>query len=135
MVEISPAGQAAALWAGLTLILMLVLSGIVVRARRRHQIAFGDGGVEDMALALRAFGNASEYAPAGLAALAILAVVGAPALLVHAVGATLLAGRVIHAAGLLVMDGTPSMGRVIGMLLTWIALLVAAVSLLAYAVA
>lgn len=128
------AGQAAALWAGLLLILMLVLSGIAVAGRRRHQVAFGDGGVPEMNLALRAFGNAAEYAPAGLVALVILAVAGAPVVLIHAIGATLLAGRVVHALGLLVMRGTPSMGRIVGMLLTWIALLVAAVSLLAYAV-
>lgn len=134
MVGAATAGQAAALWAGLIVILMLVLSGIVVARRRRHQVAFGDGGVPEMNLALRAFGNASEYAPVGLAALAILAVIGAPSVLVHIIGATLFAGRFVHAVGLLAMTGTPSLGRVVGMLLTWIALLVAAVSLLAYAV-
>ena len=134
MVAAATAGQAAALWAGLIVILMLVLSGIVVGRRRSHQVAFGHGGVPEMNLALRAFGNASEYAPVGLAALAILAVVDAPVVLVHAIGAALFAGRVVHALGLLVMQGTPSIGRVVGMLLTWLALLVAAISLLAYAV-
>ena len=39
---ISPAAHAAALWAGLNLILMLVLSVRVVRIRRAQQIAAGD---------------------------------------------------------------------------------------------
>lgn len=134
MEVVAAAARAAALWGGLILILMLVLSGLVVRRRQRHLIAFGDGGVDEVTRALRAFGNASEYAPAGLAALVILALVGAPPALVHAIGASLFLGRVIHALGLIVMKGAPSMGRVVGMLLTWIALLVAAVSLLAYAV-
>ena len=42
-------------------------------------------------------------------------------------------GRVIHALGLLFQKG-PSLGRVTGMVLTWLALLVAAVSLIAWSV-
>ena len=131
-VEMLSAVQAAALWAGVLILILLGLSGLVVR-RRRHQIAFGDAGNVEMTTAARAFGNASEYIPAGLVALVLLALVGAPALLVHAVGATLVVGRVIHALGLVFQKG-PSLGRVLGMLLTWIALLVGAVALIAFAV-
>jgi uncharacterized membrane protein YecN with MAPEG domain len=45
----------------------------------------------------------------------------------------ILVGRVLHALGLLFQTG-PSLGRVIGMLLTWVALLSAAVGLIAFAV-
>ena len=48
-------------------------------------------------------------------------------------GATLLAGRIVHALGLLLQTG-PSIGRVLGMALTWIALLAAGVGLIAYGV-
>ena len=81
----------------------------------------------------RAFGNCAEYAAPGMIAMLLLAAVGAPAWMVHAVGATLLVGRVVHALGLLFQTG-PSLGRVIGMLLTWVALLTAAVGLIAFAV-
>ena len=60
-------GHAAALWVGLHLILLLVLSLLVVRQRRRHKVALGDGGVPELAQAIRAFGNATEYVPAARA--------------------------------------------------------------------
>jgi uncharacterized membrane protein YecN with MAPEG domain len=125
--------QAAALWSGLLILLMLVLSGIVVSGRRKHLVSFGDGGNPDLLAASRAFGNCAEYATPGMVALLLLAAVGTPVWMVHAVGATLLVGRVVHALGLLFQTG-PSLGRVIGMLLTWVALLTAAVGLIAFAV-
>lgn len=125
--------HAAAFWAGLLVLLMLALSGLVVRRRRRHLVAFGDGGHVEMTTAARAFGNAAEYVPAGLIALMLLALVGAPAVMIHALGATLAVGRVVHALGLLFQKG-PSLGRAVGMLLTWLALLASAVALIAFAV-
>lgn len=125
--------QAAALWSGLLILLMLVLSGIVVSGRRKHMVSLGDGGVAELAAASRAFGNCAEYATPGMIALLLLAAVGAPAWMIHAVGATLLVGRVAHALGLLLQTG-PSMGRVVGMLLTWVALLAAAVGMIGFAV-
>lgn len=125
--------QAAALWSGLLILLILVLSGVVVSGRRRHMVSFGDGGNPDLLAASRAFGNLVEYATPGMIAMILLAAVGSPPWMVHAVGATLTAGRIVHALGLLFQTG-PSMGRVIGMLLTWIALLAAAVGLIAFAV-
>jgi LPXTG-motif cell wall-anchored protein len=132
-IEMLTAIQAAALWAGVLILILLGLSGLVVRRRRRHQIAFGDDGNTEMTTAARAFGNASEYIPAGFAALILLALIGAPILLIHAIGATLVVGRLVHALGLVFQKG-PSLGRVLGMLLTWIALLVGAVALIAFAV-
>ncbi|WAC61030.1 MAPEG family protein [Brevundimonas sp. SL130] len=126
--------QAAALWSGLLILLMLVLSGLVVGERRKHMVSFGDGGNAGLLAASRAFGNCAEYATPGMIALLLMAVVGAPAWMVHAVGATLLVGRVVHALGLLFQTG-PSLGRVIGMMLTYTALLTAAVGLIAFSVA
>lgn len=120
--------KAAALWSGLNLFLLLGLSGLVVRQRRRHRIAVGDDGVPELVQALRAFGNASEYVPAGIAAMAVMAVTGSPAALIHVVGGLLLVGRISHAVGLSLTAG-PSIGRTVGMILTWVAWLTAAVSL------
>ncbi|WP_339931761.1 MAPEG family protein [uncultured Brevundimonas sp.] len=131
--EMMSAIQAAGLWAGVLILILLALSGLVVRRRQRHQIAFGDAGNVEMTAAARAFGNASEYIPAGLIALVLLALIGAPAVLIHAIGVTLVVGRLVHALGLVLQTG-PSLGRVLGMLMTWIALLVGAVSLIAFAV-
>ena len=128
-----PPIQAATLWGGMLILLMLVLSGVVVSRRRRHMIEFGDGEQREMVCATRAFANAAEYVPAGMCGLILLAFVGAPPLLIHSVGGVLFTGRVIHALGLLFQRG-PSLGRSIGMVLTWLALLIAAVSLIAWSV-
>lgn len=128
-----PTIQAAALWGGLLILQLFVLSGLVVRSRRKHLIEFGDGGERDLICATRAFANAAEYIPAGMCGLILLAFLGVPALLIHAVGAMLFVGRVIHALGLLFERG-PSLGRSVGMILTWLALLVAAVSLIAWSI-
>lgn len=126
---VTPAAHAAALWAGLLLLLLLALSVLVTRRRQQHGVVFGDGDNEEVAKAMRAFGNAAEYIPAGIAALALLSVVGARALLVHGVGVLLLLGRLAHAFGLSSNAGV-STGRTVGMILTWLALLIAAAMLL-----
>lgn len=128
-----PSIQAAALWGGLLILTLLVLSSVVVSRRRRFMIEFGDGGNPEMTPAVRAFGNATEYVPAGICGLILLAFVGAPPLLIHGVGGVLFLGRVIHGLGLLFQKG-PSLGRVTGTVLTWLALLIAAVSLIAWSV-
>lgn len=125
------AGRAAAFWAGLLLIVLLALSGLVVRERRRHGVAIGDAGVPELVRAQRAFGNAVEYVAPGMGALAVLAVAGAPAAAVHIIGGCLFAGRVIHGATLS-RDAGPSPGRTVGMALTWTALIGAAAALLVY---
>lgn len=127
-------GHAAALWVGLHLILLLVLSMLVVRQRQKHKVALGDGGVPELARVSRAFANATEYVPAGLIAIVVLAVLEAPPLAIHVIGFLLLAGRVIHAVGLS-NSGAASIPRAIGVLLTWIAYVFAAAALLFYAIA
>lgn len=118
--DVTNTGHAAALWVGLHLLLMLVLSALVVRQRQKHKILFGDEGIPEVAQAVRAFGNASEYIPAGLAGLIVLDVASASPLLVHIAGALLFAGRVTHAVGLSTSGGV-SVARSIGMTLTWLA--------------
>ncbi|MGH1557214.1 MAPEG family protein [Caulobacter segnis] len=126
-------GHAAALWAGLHLFLLLILSLLVVRLRQKHKVALGDEGIPELARAIRAFGNASEYIPTGIAALAVLAVAGASPLAVHVVGFVLFAGRVIHAVGLSNSGGMP-IPRAVGMVATRLAWLFAGVALLLSAI-
>ena len=125
--------QAAAVWVGLHLILLLVLSVMVTRQRRQHKVVIGDGGVPELTQAIRAFGNATEYVPAALIALVILALTGAAPLLIHSIGATLFAGRLLHAIGLSRTSGA-SWPRAVGVLATWIAYIGAAAALLFYAI-
>ncbi|MEW5683566.1 MAG: MAPEG family protein [Pseudomonadota bacterium] len=124
--------HAAALWAGLHIILLLVLSVLVTRQRRKHRIEIGDGGVPALHQAIRAFGNATEYIPTALAGLAILALVGVLPLLIHAIGLTLFVGRALHAFGLS-RSSAATWPRAVGVLATWIALIAIAAALLFYA--
>lgn len=125
--------HAAALWVGLHLILLLVLAVLVTRQRRRHGVEIGDGGVPGLVQAIRAFGNATEYVPAALVGLAVLAMVGAMPVLIHLIGFTLLLGRALHAVGLSRSSGA-SWPRAVGVLATWIAYIAAAAALLFYAI-
>ena len=126
-------GHAAALWVGLHVFLMLTLSLLVVRLRQKHKVALGDEGIPELARAIRAFGNASEYVPAGLAAIMVLALVGAAPLAIHVVGLMLFAGRVAHAIGLS-NSGGASIPRAAGMIFTWLAYVFGGVALLFYAI-
>jgi uncharacterized membrane protein YecN with MAPEG domain len=131
--EITASAHAAALWVGLHLILLLMLSVLVVRQRRAHGVVLGDADIPTLTLAVRAFGNATEYVPAGLIAIVTLAVVGAPPMIVHIAGFTLLLGRIAHAIGLS-RSGGASIGRTAGVTLTWLAYILGAVALLFYAI-
>lgn len=131
--DAASSGHAAALWVGLHLLLLLVLSLLVVRQRQRHKVALGDGGVPELAQAIRAFGNATEYVPSALIGIAVLAVVDAPPLAVHLTGVMLFAGRLLHGFGLS-RSGGASFARSIGVTLTWLAYVFASVALLFYAI-
>ena len=121
--------QAAGLWSGLLLLVLIVLSVNVVIGRNRHRVLLGDGGVEPMNVAVRAFGNAAEYIPVGIGALILMALLGAPVWLIHVVGGLLFAGRAVHPFGLST-TGRPKPARLVGMVLTYVALVTAAVDLI-----
>lgn len=123
--------QSAALWSGLLILLLVILSVRVVLARRTHRVLLGDGGVSQVTVATRVFGNAAEYVPVGVGALALLAMLGMPVMAVHAVGGVLLAGRLIHAVGL--SDRKPTVARIAGMALTYFALIIAGGMLVVHA--
>lgn len=131
--DATPSAHAAALWVGLHLILLLVLSVAVVRQRRKHQVVLGDAEIPELAQAIRAFGNATEYVPGGLIAVAVLALVSPNAIVVHVIGLTLFVGRVAHAVGLS-RSGGASILRSAGITATWLAYILAAVALLFYAI-
>lgn len=114
-----------AVYAGVNILLLLFLAFQVVGARQKHKVSLGDGGNPAVLQAIRAHGNASEYVPAGLVALLLLAVLEpVPLLAVQVLGGMLTFGRLAHALGLSTSAGV-SAGRGIGMVLTWLSLLVA----------
>ncbi len=130
LTDMSPA-QTAALWSGLMILLLVVLGARVAMARRGNKVLLGDGGNAQVLLASRVFGNASEYIPAGIGALVVLVLLGMPAYVLHGLGGALFLGRLIHAVSL--SDKRPTVGRVVGMSLTWLSLILAGGMLVVHA--
>ncbi|MBC7768499.1 MAG: MAPEG family protein [Phycisphaerales bacterium] len=109
-----------AIYAGLNILILLVLAVLVVGGRRKHKISLGDGGNEDFARAVRAHANAAEYIPAGLVGILLLALLepATPLWLFHSAALSLTAGRILHGIGL--HTGVLNAGRMLGMMLTWL---------------
>ena len=87
------------IYASLSALLIVRLTLSVIKLRRKNRIIVGDGENEELQLAIRTHGNAVEYIPIALLLLLMLELNGAPKILIHLLGATLLIGRIIHAIG------------------------------------
>ncbi len=118
-----------AFYAGLLGILAIMLAVLVINQRRISKVGIGDGGNKGLALAGRAFGNFAEYAPLALVLFMLLELCGAPRLAVHLCAGGFVIGRVAHAYGISRSSGE-SIGRLAGMMLTFIPMLVASIWLI-----
>jgi uncharacterized membrane protein YecN with MAPEG domain len=103
------------IYASLLALLIVRLSVAVIKLRRKNRVSVGDGGNEALQLAIRAHANAVEYTPIALMLLLTLELNGAPKILIHILGVTLLIGRILHAMGLPAKD---LRRRVLGMQIT-----------------
>lgn len=103
------------IYAALLALLIVRLSLGVIKLRRTEKVRLGDGGVSGLQNAIRAQGNATEYVPISLILLILLELNGGHMLLIHLGGMTVLAGRLLHAKGLLEEN---LRYRVLGMQLT-----------------
>ena len=89
------------IYAGLSGLLLAYLALQAIKARRANKVKLGDGGIFALQSAMRAHGNFAEYMPITIIMLFLLEYNGAPAWMIHVIGATFLAGRWVHAQGLL----------------------------------
>lgn len=121
-----------ALYVAANAALLLILAVLTTRARRATGTSLGDGGNARVTQAMRAHGNAAEYIPIGLILLYTLTLVQAATWVLHLHGAMLTLGRVFHALGLHASTGV-SIGRFLGIILTWVSMLIAIVGVVAYA--
>ena len=118
-----------ALYAGVNILLLLVLAYLVIRARQTHKIVLGDGGHDATTRAIRAHANAAEYIPSALVGLLILSLFNKiPMLVIHAAGISLTLGRILHAFGL--HASKLNIGRVAGVILTLLSYLIIGLGLL-----
>ena len=125
------AAQAAALWSGLLILLLGLLSIRVLLARTKHEGDPVDSDTSELAAANRVFGNAAEYITVSIGTLILLYHLHLPVMAIHGLGGTLLAARLIQAIGL----GNPqsATSRMVAMALTLTALFACGGMLVAHA--
>ncbi|WP_339949477.1 MAPEG family protein [uncultured Albimonas sp.] len=128
-----PALSAVALYAGLNGLVLFWLTFNVVQVRRAQKIYMGDGGDPLMIRAMRGQANFVEFVPMTLILIALAALLGAPALAIHGLGAMLTVGRLLHAWHFTRADA-PGWQRGAGALLTLLALLLAALGAISHGV-
>ncbi|MCR9073663.1 MAG: MAPEG family protein [Alphaproteobacteria bacterium] len=113
-------------YAGALGLLFLALTVRVIMRRGAVKAALGDGDDIQLRRRIRAHANFVEYVPLTLLLMALVEIHAAHSWLVHAVGLSLLAGRIVHASSI-VKEPEVMAGRVAGMLLTLTALALASV--------
>lgn len=103
------------IYASLAALLIVQLAFSVIKLRRKNRVSVGDSGIEALQLAIRTHANAVECIPIMLLLLLTLELNGAPKILIHGLGVTLLIGRILHAMGLSA-NNLPK--RILGMQIT-----------------
>lgn len=110
-------GGALALW-------FLVLSIKVILGRGKGGPSLGDGGDLAMQRRIRAHANFAEYTPLILVLIGFLEINGCAAWIIHSLGASLLAGRLLHGYAFAFAEKSV-IGRSGGIVLTLLSLLAA----------
>ncbi len=114
------------LYAGLLVLLLLVLAARVSLLRSKLGVGAGHGNDPQLARAIRVHGNAVEWIPPMLLVLLVAELDGANRTFLHVCGITFLAARIAHAMGLS-RTTKSSAGRFWGMAGTWLVIVVLAV--------
>jgi uncharacterized membrane protein YecN with MAPEG domain len=113
----------APIYGAICAVMLVALAARVARMRVTYRVGLGSGTERRLERAIRVHGNFAENVPIALLLLVLAELQGAPAWLLHALGASLVAGRILHAQGLTRSSGA-SFGRFVGTSLTWTTLLV-----------
>ena len=114
-----------AFYAAILALIFLALTYHVILGRFGKRIAFGAGGDDNMLKRVRAHGNFAEFVPFALLLLMFAEMQNAPIWSIHAGGILLVAGRLFHAWGIM-HPRIPNAQRVLGVMLTHIVILGAA---------
>lgn len=109
--------QAVALYAGINLLILGLLSLPIGLNRNKKKISLGDGGDSQMNALIRAHGNAAEWIPGALIGLTILAMTGTGTLVIHVLGLLFTLARASHAYAFLSGQATGP-GRIFGAAMT-----------------
>jgi uncharacterized membrane protein YecN with MAPEG domain len=103
-----------------------------LRLRRGNKIAFGDGDNRYLRSAIRAHANFAEYVPIIVIMNALLEMGGGGSVQMHVLLGTLMVSRILHPFGMHAKPMTPQfiVGRIVGVILTFLVLLASALLLL-----
>jgi hypothetical protein len=121
-----------AFYAALLAVIFVGLSLRVIFARGESGTLLGDGGNPELQRRIRVHGNFSEYVPFAIILLGLAEGLGAPHVLLHVLGLTLLAGRLAHALGVSRPPEVPAI-RVVAMGCTLTMMVLSAMSCLVLA--
>ena len=117
------------IYAALLALLYVALGVRVVSLRRTLAVSLGDADNPQLRRAIRVHANFAEYVPLALLLMYFVETRTQAGAFVHAIGIALLAGRIMHAYGVSRVDENTH-ARVVGMALTFAAMLIAAAWLL-----
>ncbi|MCQ0986598.1 MAPEG family protein [Jiella marina] len=120
---------AVALYAGLNTFILIWLAVQTGRIRQQEKVFMGDGGNPRMIRVMRGHANAIEFIPMTLIAMLGAALLGTPALILHALGVLLTIGRFVHALHFTAADA-PAWQRFAGTSLSLLAMAGAALAAL-----
>lgn len=120
-------------YAGVLALFYVFLSFRVIGSRRSERVSLGDGGNASVQSRVRVHANFAEYVPFVLLLVAFLELQGIGPVQLHILCLLLVAGRLSHAYG---VSQSPQIMplRVVGMVMTFAALIGSAVRLLTLAV-
>ncbi len=121
------------IYAALCALILMGLSGYVIKARFSMRIGLGDGGDPDMLRRVRIHSNFVEYVPMALLLIYFVQQAGFSGWVVHVLGSVLVLARLAHVWGLLGSSGA-SAGRLTGTAGTFGVIIAAATLLLQSAV-
>ncbi|MEE2525343.1 MAPEG family protein [Hyphobacterium sp. HN65] len=115
--------QAVALYAGINLLILALLSVPIGLNRNKKKISLGDGGDTEMNTLIRGHGNAAEWIPGALFGLFLLATMGLGNLVIHGLGLAFSLARGAHAYAF-ISGQTTGPARVFGASITFLVYLV-----------
>ena len=120
------------LYAGILGLMSIAISTMAGSLRGKTGVSIGDGGNQDLLLAMRRHANFVEYVPLALIIIALLEGSGVSGTAIHALAGSLVVTRACHAYGLKA-DTMQGAGRLIGAAGTTLVIAIASVwSIVAY---
>lgn len=129
----TPAFYALALYAGLLGLIAAWLFMHVGKVKNEEKVFMGDGGNMRVIRAMRGQANFIETVPLILVLLLIGALLNMPVLAVHVLGVALVVGRFFHALHF-TRDDAPGWQRMIGAIVSFLALIGISIGLIGHAI-